>query len=50
MPPVCCGHNAHRESGMVRGEAICDAPVSVPDESISDGSQVPNFWSADVCN
>ena len=35
---------------MVRGEAICDAPVSVPGESVSDGSRVPSFWSAGVCN
>ena len=35
---------------MVRGEAICDTPVPVPGESVSDGSQVPNFGSAGVCD
>ena len=34
---ACSGHNV----GVVRGEAICDAPV--PRESVSDGSQVPSF-------
>ena len=31
------------EAGVVRGEAICDIPVPVPGESVSDGSQVPSF-------
>ena len=27
----------------VRGEAICDAPVPVPGESVTDGSRVRSF-------
>ena len=34
--------------GVVRGEALCAAPVSVPGESVSGGSRVLSFWTAGV--
>ena len=37
---ACSGHNVPREAGVVRGEAICDAPVPVPGESVTNGSRV----------
>ena len=33
---------------MVRGEATCGAPVSVPGKPVPNGSRVPSFWSTCV--
>ena len=46
--PACSGHKFPREAGVIRGEAPCDAPVSVPGEPEPDGSRVLCFMSSCV--
>ena len=42
--PVCSGHTVPRDTGVVRGEAICEAPVPVPGRPVQDGLQVLLLW------
>ena len=40
---ACSGHSVPREAVVFRREAICDAPVPVPGESVTDGSRIRSF-------
>ena len=47
-PLPALGTNVPREARVVRGEATCVASVSVPGESVPDGSRVLSFRSTHV--
>ena len=40
---ACSGHNVIREAGVFRREAISDTSVSIPGESVTDGSRIRSF-------